>query len=97
MNGPFDCGVDVGVVVGFDDGVAVGVFVDVALVVVIAVADTVALILAAAVAWTVGVGVEVEGLDVQPATEIKATTSNRTVIAVIGLNCICLFKWRMVA
>ncbi|MGZ4928588.1 MAG: hypothetical protein ACXV76_09990 [Halobacteriota archaeon] len=50
MNGPFDCGVDVGVVVGFDDGVAVGVFVDAALVAVAADADTVVLKLATAVA-----------------------------------------------
>jgi hypothetical protein len=34
---------------------------------------------------------------VQPDTNKEATTSNRTIIAVIGLNCICLCKWLTVA
>jgi|BarGraNGADG00212_1021973.scaffolds.fasta_scaffold07348_5 hypothetical protein len=29
---------------------------------------------------------------VQPATDKEATTSNRTIIAVIGFNCICVCK-----
>jgi hypothetical protein len=32
---------------------------------------------------------------VQPATSKEATTSDRTTIAAIGFNCICLCKWRM--
>jgi hypothetical protein len=41
---------------------------------------------------TVGVAVGLVG-DVQPATNKEATTSERTIIAVIDLNCICLCKW----
>jgi hypothetical protein len=43
------------------------------------------------VALTVGVGVDEFEL-VQPATDKAVTTSTRTIIAVIGFNCICLFK-----
>lgn len=48
----------------------------------------------------VGVAVEVavDVLDVvQPDTNKEATTSDRTIIAVIGFSCIRLFKWLKVA
>lgn len=35
--------------------------------------------------------------DVQPATDKEATTSERTIIAVIGFSCILLSKKRMLA
>jgi hypothetical protein len=93
LHGPEAVGVGVvtlgvGVIEANRVGVAVAVFVAVALGV--AVAFTVAV--AATVALTVGVAVGLVG-DVQPATNKEATTSERTIIAVIDLNCICLCKW----
>jgi hypothetical protein len=55
--------------VGVDVGVAVGVFVGLGLIVGVAVADAVAAIVA--------LTVRVEPSEVQPATEINATTSNK--------------------
>jgi Na+-translocating ferredoxin:NAD+ oxidoreductase RnfA subunit len=65
-------GVAVGAAVAFGAAVGVGV----------AVAFGVSV--AATVAFTVGV----ELLEEQPAAEINATNSKRTIIAVIGLSCI---------
>ncbi len=74
-------------------GVAVGVFVAVALTLGVVVAFGVAV--TATVALTVGVGVEV--LEMQPATEINETTNTSAAIAVIGFKCIRLCKRRTLA
>jgi hypothetical protein len=59
----------------------------------VGVAVAAAVALGVAVGATVALTVGFELSEVQPAAEIKATNSNRTHIAVIGLNCIRLCKW----